>query len=1078
MREFSQQLDKYKQRINIRFIMQALLNCLIVFVCSLHVYFLLWMNIPLESSALLYANIGIRAAAALVILYFIWNTYQALWDSSKVARFLDRQIDYNDDLFQNTLELGTTNPDNVVVSVIQEQSVARLANTGYKVPLPVPAWMMATVLFTLIGLGSIWAYNWQDFRLAFKQFYTNKRQEIVYKNYIELSPGNLMIGRKQSLEIKILKPDTRLKHRLFYRIDQQWRELGLSGYSYIFSSLDNSIEYYVENSVCKSAVYQITVLDEPIVKKWMVQINPPAYTNIAAWTDTLSYGNIETWKHSSVKMAISTNIPITSAEMVFSDASRIRMQALDNMNYIAPLKVSSSKTWYLEITDELGRKNRPEEKQIRIIDDNPPQIKISYPGEDVILNQNLLLPLIITADDDFGLRNASLKLQINNGEVGTLNVQNVISGKMFVTDFMLDLKGAELFPGDVVTYWAEIYDNSPDNQKAESAKYKARFPSIEEIYKEIENQEQNRKEDLESALEKSQDLVKDFEDKRRELLKQDIPKWEDKKQLENMLAQQEKLSEQVQDVAENYQKLIDKMQANQALSPETLEKMMKIQELMEEISNEDMQKAMQKFEDSLKNIKPEDIKKAMEDFKFSMEDFSKKIEQTLQLLESIKKEQAIQKALQMSEELEKMQKSLSDKTMDSSNDKDELAKNQKQVSDAYEKFKEELEDIKNMLDDARDKRVSDKLDELMQDMKQNDAKKDMQNSQEQLKQNQRSQSKNSQSQAMEKLRRFSMKLSEMKSSMSAGSQGKMMEAIQTAIRELLIFSKKHESAASRYRNDPYQIVPDLISHSEGIQISLNKLFSEVQVLMIIPPKFFMDLTETNRSYREFFNHVNESQFYQIPGTLSKIQQGINVMVYDLMQAMQNSSSGGGGGSGMQSLMQALEQMSQEQMAMNMLTEQLMMQMQSSGGRMDAGMQQQIQKLAQDQERLAENLKRAMQNSPEAQKQGNALKQITEEMDSISRQLSNNQLTPDLLERQERIISKMLDAQRSINKREFSEKRQGETADQSRINNSNTKIDLNSLRQSSILEDNFKSYPREYQQVILQYLKNLRESLDK
>lgn len=1078
MRDFSQQLHKYKQRINIRFIMQALLNCLIVFVCALHVYFLLWTNISAESSALLYANIGIRAATALVILYFIWSSYQALWNDAKVARFLDRQIEYNDDLFQNTLELSTSNPKNVVVSALQEQSVARLANSSYKVPSPIPSWMMFAILFMLIGLGSIWAYNWNDFELAFRQFYTNKRQEIVYKEFIELSPGNMLIGRNQSLEINIIKPDVRLKHRLFYRIDQQWRELGLSGYSYIFSRLDNSIEYYVENSVCKSPVYKITVLDEPIVKKWLLEIAPPAYTNLSAWTDTLSYGNIETWKHSSAKLAINTNIPVVSAEMVFSDATRIKMQALDNMNFIAPIKIVSAKTWYLEMTDELGRKNRPEEKQIRIIDDNPPQIKISFPGEDVILNQNLLLPLIITADDDFGLRNASLKLQVNNGEVGTLNIQNVISSKMYATDFLLDLKGASLFPGDVVTYWAEIYDNSPDNQKAESSKYKARFPSIEEIYKEIERQEQNRKEDLESALKQSKDLVKQFEDKRRELLKQDTPKWEDKKQLENMLSQQEKLSEQVQDIAENYNKLIDKMQANQALSPETLEKMMKIQELMEEISNEDMQKAMQKFEESLKNVKPEDLKKAMDDFKFSMEEFAKKIEQTLQLLESIKKEQAVQKALQMSEELEKMQKSLSDQTMDNSIDNNELAKNQKQISDAYDKLKEELDKIKEMLDKNRDKQVADKLNELMQDMKQSDPQKDMLSSQDNLKQNQRSQSKSSQAQAMEKLRRFTMKLSEMKSNMSSGSQGKTMEAIQTAIRELLIFSKKHESAAGRYRNDPYVIVPDLISHSEGIQISLNKLFSEVQVLMIIPPKFFMDLTETNRSYREFFNYVNESQFYQIPPTLTKIQKGINLMVYDLMQAMQNSSSGGGGGSGMQSLMQALEQMSQEQMAMNMLTEQLMMQMQSSGGRMDAGMQQQIQKLAQDQERLAENLKRAMQNSPEAQKQGNALKQITEEMESISRQLKNNQLSPDLLERQERVISKMLDAQRSINKREFSEKRKGETADQRIINNNTGKIDMNSLRQSSLLEDNFKAYPKEYQQVILQYLKTLRESLDR
>ncbi|PKN74109.1 MAG: hypothetical protein CVU50_00620 [Candidatus Cloacimonetes bacterium HGW-Cloacimonetes-3] len=1078
MREFTEFLKKFKSRINTRFALQAMLNCVLGFAIAVHVYYLLWMHIPHESAALMYANIGIRASLALVIIYFVWQTYHGFWDNRLVARFLDRQEEHNDDLFQNTYELAKKADSVAIVNALAESANQRIGTTKYRVPAIYPPWMMFSIVFLFLGLGSIWALSWGDFQLAFKQFYTNKRQEIVYKQFIELSPGSLQIGRNQAIEIKLVKPDTRLAHKLFYRTDKEWRELGMANGSYLFTRLDNSIEYYAENSVCKSPVYKINVLDEPIVKNWIVEINPPAYTGMRAWADTLSYGNIEAWKHSMVKLAITTNIPVKTAVMVFDDASRVPMQALDNQSFITQIKVDRARTWYLELTDGLGRKSKPEEKSIRILDDNPPQIKISFPGEDVTLNQNMLLPLIISADDDFGLRNLSLKLQVNAGEITTINIQSVIPNKMFATDFMLDMKSTNLFPGDVVTYWAEIYDNSPEVQKAESTKFKARFPSIEEIYNEIERQQDNKKSELESALKESKDLQKEFEDKRRELLKENNPKWEEKKQLEKMLSEQEKLSQQVQEVADNYENLIEKMQANDALSPETLDKMKKIQELMQEISNEDLQKAMEKLENSLKNIKPEDLKKAMENFKFSMEDFSKKIEQTLQLLESIKKEQAVQKALQISEEMEKMQKALSDRTMDKTKDNKDLAADQKKISDNYDKLKSELDKIKDMLDSQKDKDARQKLDELMKEMKQSEAQKDMQNSENQLKNDQRSQSQASQSSAMEKLRKFTMMLAQMKNSMSSGSSGQTMKAIQTATRELLIFSKKHESTAARYRNDPYQIVPDLIAHSEGIQIALNKLFSEVQVLMIIPPKFFIDMTDTNRSYRDVFGYVNEMQFYQIPTGLANIQKGINLMVYDLMQAMQNSSSGGGSGSGMQSLMQTLEQMGQEQMAMNMLTQQLMMQMQSSGGRMDSAMQQQIQKLAQDQERLAENLKRALQNSPEAQKQGNAIKQITEEMDSISRQLRNNQLSQDLLERQERIISKMLDAQRSINKREFSEKRKGETADQNAYKSAPNTIDYNSLRRNSLLDDNFKAYPSEYQKVIMQYLKSLNEKIDK
>lgn len=1074
MSELHRILSQFRRRINTRFALQAILKSLLGFALALHVYFLLWQNLGSRNPSLLYANLGIRISLGLVILYFVWTAYRGFWSDLLVARFLDRQKDFGDDLFQNTLELGSKQLESPVVEALAEGANQRINEHKYTIPHIYPSWVVFSMLFLLLGMASIWAMAFQDFRQAARQFYTNKADKIVYKDFIELSPGNLSIGRNQSVEIKIIKPETRLKHRLYFRTDKEWRELGLSDNSYIFARLDNSIEYYVENEVCKSAVYRVSVLDEPIVKKWFVQHNPPAYTGLAVWTDTLSYGNIEAIKHSKIKLSIATNIPVEKAVMVFADASKIELQAIDKQNYITQFAVNKPTTWYLELTDALGRKNKPEEKSIRIIDDNPPEIRISFPGEDVTLNQNMLLPLIINADDDYGLRNLSLHFQIQAAEIQTLNVQSVIPGKMFSTDFLLDFKNANLFPGDVITYWATVYDNSPEQQKAESTKFKARFPSIEEIYKEIERQENSRKDELEQALDKSKDLLKEFEDKRRELLKQEQPKWEDKKQLEKLLSEQEKLSEQVQDVAENYQNLIEKMQANQALSPETLQKMQKIQELMQEINNEQLQEAMKKFENALQNIKPEDLKKAMENFKFSMEDFAKKIEQTLQLLESVKKEQAAQKALQMAEETEKMQSNLKDRTGDPKQNSKDLAEDQKKIAENYDKLKDELDKINDMLSSPKDKQSQQQLSELQQDMKQSDAKQDMQNSQNSLQNDQRSQSQQAQSQALEKLRRFTLKLSQMKNSMSSGNQQQTMQAIQTAIRELLIFSKKHEATAARYRNDPYQIVHDLIAHSEGIQISLNKLFSEAQVLMIVPPKFFIDLTDTNNAYRNTFSLISENTLYNLPTELSNIQKGINLMVYDLMQALQNSSSGGGGGGGMQSLMQMLDQMSQEQMAMNMLTEQLMMQMQQQGGRMDSAMQQQIQKLAQDQERLAENLKRALQNSPEAQKQGNAIKQIADEMDSITRQLRNNQLSPDLLEKQERIVSKMLDAQRSINKREFSEKRKAETADKI-TGNKIPEIDLNGLKKGSLNEDSYRSYPKEYQQVILQYLKSLSEA---
>lgn len=1073
LNEFLSFIHKFRFHANVRVISRGVIQAILCFTTGLHLYFLLWLKLPSTSAALRMINVGLRVSMALIILYLVMNAYRKLGGLLDVARYLDRQIDHQDDLFQNVYELSLDKSNEAVVNELAKPAMHRIAGAKYSLPRILLPSQIFTVLFVCVGIGSMWILSWHDFQQAFRQFYTNKAESVIYKDKIEISPGSITIGKRGQVLIKVLDPDDRLAHRLFYRTDKTWRELMLTNNQYLFNSVEYDIEYYVQNQVAHTPIYKITCLDEPYVNHWELSYKYPIHTGLSSKTDTLSQGNIEAYKHSDVLISIRTNVPTISAIMKLDDANDIVMKQIDKHNYTAQFKVLREQTWHLEITDQLGRVSQPELKRVSLIPDDPPEIRIVFPGEDSILDQSMLLPLIISATDDFGLRNLTLKYQHNDNAVQSIPIQNVIASRILNRDFMFDVRSLNPLPGDRVSYWTVVHDNSPDNQIAQSNKYSARFPSIEEIYREIERQESMKTNELEKVKETSRDIQKDFEQKRRELLKDPSLDWEDKKQLENILQQQEQLNQQVENIAQDFQDLIQKMQNNQALSPETMEKMQKIQELMEEISNDDLRKAMDKFGDALQKMDPDALRKAMENFRFSMENFNQRIDQTLQLLESIKQEQTAEKALQIAKEMEKMQSALNERTPDLKQDPQTLSQNQQNIADKYDALKEELNKLDKMLDPARDKKHKQMLDDIRKDMQNSKLEQDMQKSSDNLSQNNRSTAMQAQQQAMEKMRRFTQKLSEMKQSMGSGSQQQVMTAIQTAIRELLIFSKRHEELTKRLGSDPYPIMQELIAQYDGLQILLNKLFSTPQITMFIPPKFFIDLTDTNRGYRDIFMTVSEMQYARVPEIIGDIQKGLNLMIYDLMQALNNSSQGSGSGSGMQSLMQMLEKMGQEQMAMNMLTEQLFLQMQQQGGRMDAGMQQQIQKLASDQQRMAENLKRALQNNPEAQRQGNAVKQIIEEAEAIARQLRSNQLSQDLLKRQENIISRMLDAQRSINKRETTQKRKGETSQQ-QFQQTSSPIDLDSLRRAAMLDDGYKIYPQAYQQMIIKYLKYLNE----
>jgi hypothetical protein len=674
----------------------------------------------------------------------------------------------------------------------------------------------------------------------------------------------------------------------------------------------------------------------------------------------------------------------------------------------------------------------------------------------------MLLPLKIFASDDYGLHNLKLVYSVNLEEENFLSIRNVFQGNSINLDYMFDLTQMFLIPGDKVTYWVEISDNSPEKQIARSRKYIARFPSIEEIYREIEKAEKEKSEILQNTLEESLELQKEFEEKRRELMKKDELDWEDKKEIEKFLEKQDKLNKDIENVAEDFQSLLEKFEDNKALSKETLEKMERIRELMEDISNEQLQEALEKLRESMEQLDPDVLRKAMEDFKFSMEDFAEKLEQTIQLLEDIKKEQSIQKALEIAEEMEEMQASLNEKTENQEASDQKLAEQQQTIADKLDSLKEQLDKAEDLMDEQKDSDLMQAMEELREQMQQDSLSSDLMQSMESLQKGDMQKAQQSQQSAQQKMQKMTQKLKQIQQMMAACSMMEMGDNIQKAISRLLIFSQLHEKSSNKFLSDPFLILHDQIAIFEGINLTLKELFKTPMIILAVGPKFLYDTNFTTSSYRELY--------------LKDIQKGINLMIYDLMQASSNMQQGGGG-SGMQSLMQALQQMGQQQLAMNMMTQQLMMQMSQEGG-LSQEARAQAQRLARDEERLAENLKRILQSNRDAQNQTSALSKIIDDLESIAHDLKRGRIDQNLIDKQERILSRLLDAQKSIHKREFSKKRKAELSD---IEDwklpEEIKLKFDKMRKKALLNEDYKEFPKEYQELIREYLRLLNEKAE-
>jgi len=1026
-----------------------------------------------------------RISQILKIIWFTVTIYlglqfeKKLLNSFQSACLIDRLCDRKDDLVTNAFEM-INNPPNGNKVLIDEF----LKDAGSQISLLKPSLDFKALKKTIMLLVLIIAMSVTQIiiigtpaLLSFKGFFTNKKPIHQYHQIIDISPGNITIAKSSRISIKILNPIDKAEYKLFMKYEDIWRSEILPEKEKFISNITNNFSYYVANQWSYSDTFYVFVFEDPSIKKISLQYFYPSYLNKRTDYIENSDGVIIVPQFTEIEMIIQTPETVSEANIVFSDKNFIKMDNNGRDTWVVKFKPLESMHYHLSLIDELGSKNQIVNRSITIINDQPPSISFIYPGKDTLMTQNGLFEIRLSASDDYGLRNLKIFTQKNNNSVQDSLIFRQSTLNFLTLSHILDFRSEYLFPGDEIEYWAEIYDNSPLNQRAITPKYKLKYPSIEDIFKKLEQEEQERSNILNNVLHEVREMQRDFDMKRREMLRKEQVNWDDQKALEKFLQDQKAMNEMIENVANNYDKMIKQMEVNDAVSKEILDKMQRIQEIMDQISTEDLKRAMEQMQNSLENINQDELKKAMQDFQFNIQDFAEKLEQTLNLLEQIKHEQNLDRQLEITKEMQKMQDDLHKRT-EETNNPSQLAHEQMMIQDKLESL---IEQIQKSIDDLENTRLSEilqSLQEMLQDINDSGLAENMQEATEAMEQNQKQKATENQKQSLAQLTKMISKMEDMKNQMEGSGMQEMIQAIQMTIYRTLMISKEHQEKVNRMGNDPIPFAPGFINDYESLQIAIIQLYQAPQILLVLGQKFFFDLNNTIKSYRDLFNDIQNSRFHTHKKLTSDIQSGINLIIYNLMQVLNNMDSEGGSsgsGGGMQSLMQALEQMSGHQMAMNSMTQSLLEQMTGQGNRLSNEMRQHLQEMANEEQRMADNIHRMLHTNPEAQKHANTLNEIAKEMNEVAHRMRQNRIDQNLFDQQNRIMSRLIEVQRSINKRDRSNQRLGETArDNLWELPPELDLNLNNFSDKKLLEDEIQKLPLEYRQIILEYLRRVNE----
>ncbi len=898
-----------------------------------------------------------------------------------------------------------------------------------------------------------------------------------YDSEIFVKPGTkiLLKGSNQKIQIENFYPE--LTYTLNFEMNRRWKSVNLIKNYYTLYNIEDSLKYYVQNDFTRSDTFIITVLEKPTIKKLSVYYTYPKYSNLSDKVEEECSGNIIALKGTKIKLELYVNNNLQYYRIVFSDDRIIKLKKINDFQYSVNFIIEKSISYHFYLEDILQNKNQPIERTIYAEEDFSPKIEITFPAEDKILAQNLQEDIGFIASDDFGISELQIAFKNNNEEYTYRPIKTDINETNLKGTYTFDISDQNLLPGDVICYYLIVYDNCsiPERQNSKSRIYLLKFPSIEELYEEIQKEQSDKYQDLAKNLEENLKTKEKFDELRRKFLKTEEFDWEEKEDLKSILKKQEKFAEKAEQIAEDYKKFIDQIEKNKVVSSETLEKLKQIQEIMEEISTPELKETMKKLQDAMQKITPEQMKKALDNFQFSQEEFLKQLEETLKLLESIKLEQDMQKCLQQAEELEKLQEELNKKTdekIDQNENLNELANEQEDISDKYDSLKKNLEELIEELKKNQESKAAQELQKALEQTEQDNLSDNLDQAMQKLKANNSQNLSSKQNKIKKSFSQLKQSIQFAQGMMQSAMQEQFQALIEKTLFDLIYFSEKQEKILdSKYT--AYDILDIEVAMYEGIKNTINQLYSMPLIMLMITPKFPSHTAETLNIFEQLFDQIKDRRNYNAQKDKQDIYVSINRMIIDLLQSQQQMPQCGGGG--MQQLLQQLQQMSQGQNSINLLTQALFEQMLQQGQGLTPEQRSMLSRIAANEQEIKDNLERILKEFPEAEKLMGNLDNVKDELKEVLKKLEKGIIDNELIEQQQRILSRLLDAQRSIHRRDFSKKRESRIPEEKEYQTPDSlKIDINYIQIRDILKFINENYPEEYHRLIKEYLERIQK----
>jgi hypothetical protein len=564
-------------------------------------------------------------------------------------------------------------------------------------------------------------------------------------------------------------------------------------------------------------------------------------------------------------------------------------------------------------------------------------------------------------------------------------------------------------------------------KRAESVHRILRFPSMQEIYEAQEQAEQARHITVKDLLDKSHELGKEIERAMEEYKSNPDMTWERKQEIQQMIQQQEAMTQLLEDISQALQKTSEQMEARALFSPETMEKLQELQKLIQDVITPEMREALNKLQEAMQQANPDQFRNAMENFSMTQQQFEAALDRTLNILKQLQVEQKMDEITRRLDELANRQDKLNEAQEKASpQDAQKLASEQEKLGEEMRNIEQQSRELEKMMQELQNtpKQEMNEFNKQMQE----------ENLPQQMQQNSMGLSSCQQSSCRKRGRKISRQLTDManhmrnmKKQMVQEQLAEIQQELEKAKDELLRLSERQENLWDETQDLPMNSpqMSQVGEEQQDISSALGRISKSLAELarktLFVTPQISAAMWEASQKMDQATASARDRDPRSAAYHQRQAMAALNKAQKEVSSSCSNCNSSCNSASGMNQMCNKAGGLAGQQMSINDQTQNLMDQ--GNPGDLSMGQAAAMQRLSEQQGALAKAADELAAEAASARQTLGRLGDMGQEMREIAQDLRDRNVTTRTRDRQERIVSRLLDFQRSAREREFKPQRQ-------------------------------------------------------